>query len=108
MRSKAHRKGDRLIESVVSEVFLFIKQPLCSPRLVNSATAGLNEERSCRETRPLPDSHLVFYMFCQKSRQPVNSKTTRKLGMPAAASRDGTTPRPSYPYGIKAGGTMTE
>ena len=28
--------------------------------------------------------------------------------MPAVASRDGTTPRPSYPYGIKAGGTMTE
>src|SRR5437773_9309195 len=36
-------------------------------------------------------------MFCQKSRQPVNSKTTRKLGMPAVASRDGTTPRSLLP-----------
>jgi len=31
MRKKARRNGDRLIEFVVVEVFVFIKQPFCSP-----------------------------------------------------------------------------
>ena len=53
-KQSAHRKGDRLIESVVSEVFVFIKQPFCSPRLVNCATAGLNEEKKLSGEAPSP------------------------------------------------------
>jgi hypothetical protein len=43
MRSRPRRKGDQLIEFVAVEVFVFIKQTFPSPRLVNSATAGLKE-----------------------------------------------------------------
>jgi hypothetical protein len=43
VRNKPCRKGERLIEFLVSEVLVFIKQPFRSPRLVNSAIAALNE-----------------------------------------------------------------
>jgi|SRR6266496_6869348 len=55
------------------EVFFFIKQTFPFPRLVNFASAGLQEGRSCREKRPLPDSDLGLKRSCKKSRQPVKS-----------------------------------
>jgi hypothetical protein len=40
--------------------------------MVNSATAGLKEEESCREKRSLPDSELFGdARVWKKSRQPV-------------------------------------
>jgi len=36
-------RNERFIECVLSEVFVFIKQAFPSPRLVNSATAGLKK-----------------------------------------------------------------
>src|SRR5437667_2747380 len=42
VKNKPYRKGDRLVEFLVSEVFVFINNVSFS-RGVNSATAGLNE-----------------------------------------------------------------
>jgi hypothetical protein len=49
---KSRTKNKRLIQFVVGKVFVFIKQTFLFPRLVNSATADLEKEESCRE-KPL-------------------------------------------------------
>src|SRR5947209_20052646 len=51
---KARRKGDRLIEFAVSEVFVFIKQTFPFSRLVNCATARLNEGKKLSGEAPSP------------------------------------------------------
>src|SRR5713101_2204257 len=48
------RTCERFIEFVVGEVFVFIKQPFCSPRLVNCATAGLKEGKKLSGEAPSP------------------------------------------------------
>src|SRR5436305_14701530 len=53
------------MEFLVSEVFVFINN-LSFPRLVNCATAALNEERSCREKRSLQHSESWFAEILQK------------------------------------------
>ena len=60
MRNKPRRKRDRLIEFLVGEVFVFIKQTFPFSRLVNSAIAGLNEGKKLSGEAPLPDSDLAF------------------------------------------------
>src|SRR5207247_5578898 len=63
-RIKPRRKGDRLMEFLESEVFVFINN-LSFPRLVNCATAALNEERSCREKRSFQHSNLGLQKSCK-------------------------------------------
>src|SRR5947209_16763080 len=57
---KARRKGDRLIEFAVSEVFVFIKQTFPFPRLVDCATAGLNEGMKLSGEAPSPGFRPCF------------------------------------------------
>src|SRR5947208_15517235 len=59
-------RDDRFIEFVVGEVFVFIKQPFCSPRLVNCATAGLNEGKKLSGEAPSPGFRPWFLQIVQK------------------------------------------
>src|SRR5262245_46334801 len=74
VKNKPCRKGNRVIEFVVREVFVFIKQTFPFPRLVTCPTESLKEGRSCREKRSLPDSDVGFAKSCQESRQLGNGK----------------------------------
>jgi hypothetical protein len=74
MRKKPFRKGNRLIEFLVIKVFVFIKQTFPFPRLVNSAIAGLNEGKRCREKRPLPDPDSALMSSAKNSASLSKSK----------------------------------
>src|SRR5262249_42108526 len=65
MRTK-RRKGDQFIEFVVSEVFVFMKQTFLFPRLVNCATAGLNEGKKLSGEAPSPGFRSWFLYVLPK------------------------------------------
>jgi hypothetical protein len=81
MISRPRRKSERLIEFVVGEFFVFMKQTLPYPRLVNFCDCGSETGEKLSGEAPLPDSNLGFQRFCKKSRQPVKS-IRRKLASP--------------------------
>jgi hypothetical protein len=51
-RSKPRHKNERQIESVVDEIFVFIKQAFPFPRFIKSATAGLKEGKKLSGEAP--------------------------------------------------------
>src|SRR5437016_1918943 len=70
MRSPAtlpQRRDDGFIEFVVGEVFVFIKQPFPFPRLVNCATAGLNEGKKLSGEAPSPGFRPWFLLCLAKN-----------------------------------------
>jgi hypothetical protein len=64
--SKARRKGESVIEFVMSEVFVFMKQTFPFPRLVNRATSGLNEGKKLSAEAPSPGFRRWFLEILQK------------------------------------------
>src|SRR5262249_19678872 len=64
--SKTRRKGESVIEFVMCEVLVFIKRTFLFPRLVNCATAGLNEGKRLSGEAPSPGSRLRFLEILQK------------------------------------------
>jgi hypothetical protein len=62
-------RNERFIECVLSEVFVFIKQAFPSPRLVNSATAGLKKGKKLSGEALSPGFKPWFLQVLPKSRQ---------------------------------------
>jgi len=60
MSSKASRQGTQVIESLDGRVFVFIKQIFPFPRLVDCATAGLNEGMKLSGEAPSPGFRPCF------------------------------------------------
>src|SRR6266487_4059296 len=56
VKSKSRRKGDRLIEFVVGEVFVLIKQSFLFPRLANYVGCGSRRGGEPTGKSPPPDS----------------------------------------------------
>lgn len=81
MISRPRRKSERLIEFVVGEFFVFMKQTLPYPRLVNFCDCRSETGEKLSGEAPLPHSNLGFQTFCKKSGQPVKS-IRRKLASP--------------------------
>src|SRR5262249_53123731 len=63
MSSRARGTGDRLIDFLVSEVFVFIKQTFPFSRLVNCATAGLKEGKKLSGEALSPGFRPRFLYF---------------------------------------------
>ncbi|PYJ51876.1 MAG: hypothetical protein DME87_01685 [Verrucomicrobia bacterium] len=60
MRNKPDRKGERLMEFLINEAFVFIKQTVPFPRLVKCAIASLNQGKKLSGEAPLPDLDLAL------------------------------------------------
>ena len=60
MRTKPRRHSRRFIGFLMYEVFIFIKQPFRSPRLVNCAIAGPNEGEKLSGEAPSPGCRPRF------------------------------------------------
>src|SRR5262245_38560455 len=66
MRTNASLTCDRFTEFPMSEVFVVINKPFCSPDWLIVRLQVLTRERSCREKRHLPDSDLWFLEIVSK------------------------------------------
>src|SRR5947209_16751143 len=83
---KARRKGDRLIEFAVSEVFVFIKQTFLFPRLVNCATAGLKEGKKLSGEALSPGFRSWCLEILQKI-TPASQDNSQRLEPPIQAQQ---------------------
>jgi hypothetical protein len=63
---KSRRKGDRFIEFLMGEVFVFINYSV--PPMVNCATAGLKRGKKLSGEAPSPRFRSWFKEFCKKFR----------------------------------------
>src|SRR5262249_8146779 len=80
--------GDRLIEFLVNEVFVFIKQTFLFPRLVNCATADLNEGKKLSGEAPSPGFRSWFLYFLPKI-PPAWQANSVQMPTVASNSRNG-------------------
>src|SRR2546430_15896772 len=88
MRKKARRNGDRLIEFLVSEVFVFINKPFCSPRLVNCATAGLKEGKKLSGEAPSP-GFTPWFLYVLPKISPTCQQQNHTQARDAGCGRPG-------------------
>jgi hypothetical protein len=65
MISRPRRKSERHIEFVVGEFFVFMKQTLPYPRLVNFCDCRSERREKLSGEARLPDSNLGFQRFCK-------------------------------------------
>jgi len=68
MRRNASRTGDWFIEFLISEVFVFIKQPFCSPDQLIVPLAGLDEGKKLSGEARSPGSRPRFSERFAKNR----------------------------------------
>src|SRR5207247_9704678 len=80
MTRKPRRQSERLIEFVVGEVFVFIKQTFPFPRLVNSATAGLKGGEKLSGEALSPGFRSWFLEILQKVSPTCQDESTRRRG----------------------------
>src|SRR6266487_1315145 len=81
MRRTGRRTGEQLIEFVVGEVFVFIKQAFPFPRLINSATGGLKEREKLSGEAPSPGFRSCFLEILQKVSPACQDESTHGRGL---------------------------